>query len=97
MNKPNGNGSTSQMSWRDISGDTDDKFSFGNISIRNQVNNSKQFSYKPESANTPVNCVLEPEYIEMVDYLCIQHSVDGKPVKRQAMVKSLLKFALNKA
>ncbi len=93
--KPNGDGLTGQMSWRDVP--ADDRFSFESVSIRNQVNSSKQFAYKPESGNTPVNCVLEPEYIEMVDYLCDHYSADGKPVKRQAMVKSLLKFALNRA
>ncbi len=88
--KPNGSGETKQPHFDALFSD--------NVSIRNQVNSSKQFSYKPETGNTPVNCVLEPEYIEMIDHLCEQASrAEGKPVKRQAMVKSLLKFALNRA
>ena len=45
-----------------------------------------------EDKNTAVNCVLEPEYIEMVDFLCEMHQM-----KRPAVIKAAVKFALNRA
>lgn len=62
------------------------------ITLRNQVNREKTFVPSAEDKNTAVNCVLEPEYIEMVDFLCEIHQM-----KRPAVIKAAVKFALNRA